>query len=165
MGNARTNYANIKRLFSCDILALLNSIQSDDKGDIENTTNISDTEFVGEDESVISTNIIRNEEISDQSSSVSVPEASIHILFTQKEDETDTLDQDEPNPVPATQRTSSNQSPSLATQRTSNQSLLLPLGLLSINHLLLSIKVIPINHLLLPLSVLQISDLLLPLSI
>ena len=165
MGNARKNYANIKRLFSCDILALLNSIQSDDKGDIENTTNISDTEFVGEDESVISTNIIRNEEISDQSSSVSVPEASIHILFTQNEDETDTLDQDEPNPVPATQRTSSNQSPSLATQRTSNQSLLLPLGLLSINHLLLPIKVIPINHLLLPLSVLQISDLLLPLSI
>ena len=165
MGNARKNYTNIKRLFSCDILALLNSIQSDDKGDIENTTDISDTEFVGEDESVISTNIIRNEEISDQSSSVSVPEASIHILFTQNEDETDTLDQDEPNPVPATQRTSSNQSPSLATQRTSNQSLLLPLGLLSINHLLLSIKVIPINHLLLPLSVLQISDLLLPLSI
>ena len=165
MGNARKNYTNIKRLFSCDILALLNSIQSDDKGDIENTTNISDTEFVGEDESVISTNIMRNEEISDQSSSVSVPEASIHILFTQNEDDTDTLDQDEPNPVPATQRTSSNQSPSLATQRTSNQSLLLPLGLLSINHLLLPIKVIPINHLLLPLSVLQISDLLLPLSI
>ena len=165
MGNARKNYANIKRLFSCDILALLNSIQSDDKGDIENTTNISDTEFVGEDESVISTNIIRNEEISDQSSSISVPEASIHILFTQNEDETDTLDQDEPNPVPATQRTSSNQSPSLATQRTSNQSLLLPLGLLSINHLLLPIKVIPINHLLLPLSVLQISDPLLPLGI
>ena len=82
MGNARKNYTNIKRLFSCDILALLNSIQSDDKGDIENTTNISDTKFVGEDESVISTNIIRNEEISDQSSSVSVPEASIHILFT-----------------------------------------------------------------------------------
>ena len=165
MGNARKNYANIKRLFSCDILALLNSIQSDDKGDIENTTDISDTEFVGEDESVISTIIIRNEEISDQSSSVSVPEASIHILFTQNEDETNTLDQDEPNPVPATQRTSSNQSPSLATQRTSNQSLLLPLGLLSINHLLLSIKVIPINHLLLPLSVLQISDPLLPLGI
>ena len=165
MGNARKNYANIKRLFSCDILALLNSIQSDDKGDIENTTDISDTEFVGEDESVISTNIIRNEEIRDQSSSVSVPEASIHILFTQNEDETDTLDQDEPNPVPATQHTSSNQSPSLATQRTSNQFLLLPLGLLSMNHLLLSIKVIPINHLLLPLSVLQISDPLLPLGI
>ena len=53
--------------------------------------NDSDTEFVAEDESVISTNIIRKEEISDQSSSVSVPEASIQILSTQNKDETDTL--------------------------------------------------------------------------
>ena len=59
--------------------------------DIENIMNDSDTEFVAEDESVISTNIIRKEEISDQSSSVSVPEASIQILSTQNKDETDTL--------------------------------------------------------------------------
>ena len=77
--------------------------------------------LVGEDESVISTNIIRNEEISDQSSSVSVPEASIHILPTQNEGETDTLGQDEPNSDPATQLTC-NQSPSSANQRTDNQS-------------------------------------------
>ena len=38
-----------------------------------------DAEFVAEDESVISTNIIRKEEFGDQSSSVSVPEASIDI--------------------------------------------------------------------------------------
>ena len=61
-----------------------------DEGEIENIMNDSDTEFVAEDESVISTNIIRKEEIGDQSSSVSVPEASTHILPTQNEDETDT---------------------------------------------------------------------------
>ena len=94
-------------------------------GDIENIMNDSDTEFVAEDESVISTNIIRKEEIGDQSSSVSVPEPSIHM--------TDALCQDEPNSAPVTQRTSSqspspanqltaNQSPTGATHRTSNQS-------------------------------------------
>ena len=66
-----------------------------DEGEIENIMNDSDTEFVAEDESVISTNIITNiirkEEIGDQSSSVSVPEASTHILPTQSEDETDTM--------------------------------------------------------------------------
>ena len=76
------------------------------KADIKNVMNNSDTEFVAEDESVISTNIIRKEEVGDQSSSVSVPEASIHILSTQNEDETDTLGQDEPSSASATQRTS-----------------------------------------------------------
>ena len=61
------------------------------EGEIKNIMNDSDTEFVAEDESVISTNIIRKEEIGDQSSSVSVPEASTHILPTQNEDETDTM--------------------------------------------------------------------------
>ena len=42
-------------------------------------------------------------------------------MSTQNEDETNTLDQDEPSSAPATQRTS-NQSPSPTTQRTSNQS-------------------------------------------
>ena len=83
--------------------------------------NDSDIEFVAEDESVIPTNIIRKEEIGDQSSSVSVPEASIHILSTQNEDETNTLVHDEPNSSPAPQRTS-NQSPFPANQCTSNQS-------------------------------------------
>ena len=73
---------NIERLSSSDIFALLDSIESDDEGDIENIMNNSDREFAAEDESVISTNIIRKEEIGDQSSSVSVPEASIHILST-----------------------------------------------------------------------------------
>ena len=44
----------------------------------------SDTEFVTEDKSVISTSIIRKEEIDDQNSSASVPEASIHILSTKR---------------------------------------------------------------------------------
>ena len=121
MDNARKKYVNIERLSSGDIFVLLDSIESDDEGDIENIMNDSDTEFVAEDESVISTNIIRKEEIGDQSISVSVPEASIHILSTQNEDETDILCQDEPNCAPATQRTS-NQSPSPATQCTSNWS-------------------------------------------
>ena len=67
---------------------MLESIESDDERNIANIINDSNTGFVVEDESVISTNIIRKEEISDQSSSVSVPEASIHILPTQNEDET-----------------------------------------------------------------------------
>ena len=82
---------------------MLDSIESDDEEDIANIKNDSDTEFVAEDESVISTNIIRTEEIADQSSFVSVPETS--ILSTQKEDGTNTLGQDEPNSAPATQRT------------------------------------------------------------
>ena len=80
-----------------------------------------DTEFVAEDEWIISTNIIRKEDIGDQSSSVSVLEVSIHILSTQDEDKTNNLGQDEPNSAPATHRTSS-QSPSAATQHNSNQS-------------------------------------------
>ena len=78
--NARKKYVNIERLSSDDIFVLLDSIESDDEGDIGNIMNDPDTEFVAEDESVISTNIIRKEEIGDQSSSISVPETSIHIL-------------------------------------------------------------------------------------
>ena len=104
-----------------DIFALLDSFESNDERDIENIMNDFHTEFVAEDESVISTNIIRKEETSDQSSSLSVPEASIHILSTRKEDEINTLGQDEPNSAPVIQRTF-NQSPSPGTQRTSNES-------------------------------------------
>ena len=83
MDNARKKYVNIERLSSGDIFALLDSIESDDEGDIENIMNDSHTKFVAEDESVISTNIIRKEEIGDQSSSVSVPGVSIYIFSTQ----------------------------------------------------------------------------------
>ena len=68
MDNARKKYVNIETLSSGDIFALLDSIESDDEGDIENIMNNYDTEFVAERESVISTNIIRKEEIGDQSS-------------------------------------------------------------------------------------------------
>ena len=102
MGNGRKKYVNIEKLCSGYIFALLDSTESDEEGDIENIMNDSDTEFVAEDEWVISTNIIRKEGIGDQSSSVWVPEASIHILSTQNEDETGTLGQDEPNSAPAT---------------------------------------------------------------
>ena len=102
MDNARKNYVNIERLSSGNIFALLDSMESDNEGDIENIRNDSDTEFVAEDESVISTNIIRKKDIGDQSSYVSVPEASIHISSNQNEDETNTLGQDEPNSAPAT---------------------------------------------------------------
>ena len=80
-----------------------------------------DTEFAAKDEWIISTNIIRKEDIDDESSSALVLEASIHNLSTQNEDENNNLGQDEPNSAPATQRTSS-QSPSAATQHNSNQS-------------------------------------------
>ena len=65
MGNARKKYVNIKSLSSGDFFALLDSNESDDEGDIENIMNNSDAEFAAEDESVISTNIIRKEEIGD----------------------------------------------------------------------------------------------------
>ena len=55
------------------------------KGMIRETLKIymndSDTESAAEDESVISTNMITKEEIGDQSTSVSVPEASIYICL------------------------------------------------------------------------------------
>ena len=66
MDNARKKYVNIERLSSGDIFALFDSIENNDEGDIENRMNDFDTEFVAEDESVISTNIIRKEETSDQ---------------------------------------------------------------------------------------------------
>ena len=100
---------------------------ANDEGDIENIMNDSDAEFVAEDESVISTKIIRKEEMGDQSSTVSVSiqiSASIQIFSTQNEDETNNLGLDELNfeiLLPLTQHTS-NQSPSPANQRTTNQS-------------------------------------------
>ena len=55
------------------------------KGMIRETLKIymndSDIEFAAEDELVISTNMIIKEEIGDQSTSVSVPEASIYICL------------------------------------------------------------------------------------
>ena len=101
--------------------------------------NDSDTEFA-EDESVISTNIIRKEEIGDQSNSVWVPEASIHIF------------------LPKTRM-----NPLLEVRM--NGILLLSLNILPISHLLLLLNVLPISHLLLPLNVLSISHLLLPLNV
>ena len=44
---------------------MLDSIESDDEGDIENVMNVSDREFVAEDKLVTSTDIIREEEIGD----------------------------------------------------------------------------------------------------
>ena len=54
MDNAIEKYGNIGKLFRGDIIELLDSIESEDEGDIENIMNHSDTEFVDEDESVIS---------------------------------------------------------------------------------------------------------------
>ena len=64
MDNARKKYVNMS-LSSGDIFALLDSIESDDEGDIENIMNDSDAEIVDEDKSVISTNIIRKKVIGD----------------------------------------------------------------------------------------------------
>ena len=83
MGNGTKKYVNIERLSSGDNFELLDSVESDDEGDLENIMNDSNTEFVVEDESVISTNIVRKEEIGDRSSSVSVSQESFHILSTQ----------------------------------------------------------------------------------
>ena len=88
--NARKKYINLEKLSSGDISAFLDSIESEDKGEIENITSDSDTDFVAEDESVISSDNIRKEEIGDRNSSVWVPDVSINILFAQNEDETDT---------------------------------------------------------------------------
>ena len=79
MDNARKKYGNIEMWSNGDIFAMLDTIESDDEEYIENTIIDSDTVFVAEDESVISTNIIGKDEIGDQSSLVSVPQASIHI--------------------------------------------------------------------------------------
>ena len=124
MDNARKKYANIEGLSIGDIFALLDLFESDDEGDIDNIMNNSNTEFVAESESVTSTNIIRKEEIGDQSSSVLVPEASIQILSTRNENKTDTLGQYERN-------------------------LLLKLNILPISHRLLPINILLVSCLLL----------------
>ena len=56
MGNVRKKYTNIKKLPSEDIDALLDSVESNDKEEIENLMNYSETEFVTEDNTVISIN-------------------------------------------------------------------------------------------------------------
>ena len=66
MDYARKKYVNIERLYIGDIFAFLDSIERDDDEDIENIMNDFDTGFVAEDESVISTYIIRKEKIGDQ---------------------------------------------------------------------------------------------------
>ena len=135
MDNARKKYVNIERLSSGDIFAFIESFESVDEVNIENVVTYSDTESVAEDESVISTYIIRKEKIGDQSSSVSFPEASMYIQLVFQS---------------VAFKHASNQSPSPATQRTPNQ---------SISHLLLPLNVLQISHLLLPLNVLRISHL------
>ena len=62
MDNARKKYVNIERLSSGDIFAFIESFESVDEGNIKNVMTYSDTEFVAEDESVISTYIIRKED-------------------------------------------------------------------------------------------------------
>ena len=134
---------------------MLDSNESDDEGDIENIMNDSDTEFVAENESVISANIIRKEEIVVQSSSITLQLQKHQSTFclAKTEKKIDTLGQNEPNSAPTTQRTS-NQPPSPAPQRTSD-------NVPPISHLLLLLNAFLINHLLLPLNVLPISHLLL----
>ena len=130
MDNARKKYVNMERLSRGDIFAWLDLIMgqdNDDEGDIENIMNDSDTEFLSEGESAISTGIVKTEEIGDQSSSVSVPEASIDIFSSKNKDESDTLGQDKPSPAPNTQRTS-NQTSSAVNKR------LLLLDVLLISH-------------------------------
>ena len=63
MDNARKKNVNIKRLSSADIFALLWLSWKRWWGHIENIMNGSDREFVAEDKSVISTNIIKKEDI------------------------------------------------------------------------------------------------------
>ena len=140
MDNARKKYVNIERLSSGDIFALLDLVESDDEGDTENIMNDSDTDFVAEDESINSTNIIRKEKIGNQSSSVSVPEASIHILPTKTRMKQILLVK-------------------------MKQMLLLSLNVLPISHFLLPLNVLLISHLVLPLIGLQISHLLLSLNV
>ena len=142
MDNARKKYVNMERLSSADIFAWLDSIMgqdNDDEGDIENIMNDSDKEILSEGESAISTSIIKTKAIGDQSSSVSVPEASIDIFSSKNKDESDTLGQDKPSPAPNSQRTS-NQSSSPPTQRTSNQTSS------PVNQQLLLLDVLLISH-------------------
>lgn len=56
MGNVRKKYTNIKKLPSEDIDAPLDSVESNDEEEIENLMNYSETEFVTEDNTVISIN-------------------------------------------------------------------------------------------------------------
>ena len=70
MDSARKKHVNMERLSSGDIFAWLDLIMgqdNDDGGDIENIMNDSDTEFLAEGESAISTSIIKTEEIGDKS--------------------------------------------------------------------------------------------------
>ena len=79
MDNARKKYGDIEMWSNGDIFVMLDTIESDDEGYIENTAIDSHTVFAAEDGSVISTNIIGKDKIGDQSSLVSVPQASIYI--------------------------------------------------------------------------------------
>ena len=64
MDNARKKYVNIDSLYSGEILALLLSVETNDEEDIETIMNDSGTELLAQYESVISTNVIRKDELS-----------------------------------------------------------------------------------------------------
>ena len=124
MGNARKKYVSVERLSSSDIFALLDSVESDDKGDIGNIMIDLDTEFVAADSSVISTNMIRKERLM----------TIVAPYQFQKHQSTFCL--------PKT-----NMKPILYVRM--NWIVLLPLNTLPISHLLLPINILPISHLLL----------------
>ena len=119
MYNARKKYVSIERLSSSDIFAFLDSVESDDKGDIENIMIDSDTEFVAEDSSVISTNILRKERLM----------TIVAPYQFQKHQSTFCLPKTKMKPILYVRM---------------NRIVLLPLNVLPISHLLL-----PISHLLL----------------
>ena len=88
MDNKRKKFINIEQLSSGEIYALLDGIESDEEDDIENLMNDSDTEFVAADETTISISDNTAENIVDDNVTIAVPEASIHILPEEPEEET-----------------------------------------------------------------------------
>ena len=124
MDNARKKYVSIEKLSSSDIFALLDSVESDDKGDIGNIMIDSDTEFVAEDSSVISTNMIRKERLL----------TIVAPYQFQKHESTFCLPKTKMKPILYVRM---------------NWIVLLPLNVLPISHLLLPINILPISHLLL----------------
>lgn len=79
--NLRNKYVNAEKLSSGNIYVLLYSIKNDDEGKTENLMNDSGTEFLVENETVVS--ISRIEGNLGKRSSVSVTEASFPVLVMQ----------------------------------------------------------------------------------
>ena len=92
--NQRKKYINLERLNSDEIVALLDSVGSDDEQELDDLMNDSDTEFIAGDE-IGDEDLEKDVQIEDIHSSTTVPSANVHFEINQADaDDVSSLSED-----------------------------------------------------------------------